>query len=234
MFRMRSFVKLGIWAWCCLMATADVRAQEKAKSDSEANSPEQAFQAAQTFQVAGDYEKAAGAYRKAISGALQRLGNLRVSEKEFAEGIDLLGRAVRAAPANVAARVDLAIANFQSRDFDKAQKEIEAALERDPKDVRALNLAGKVYFMKGDFASAAARLESALRLQPDFDTGYLLALADLKLKNPVPAGVIFDEMQASSLPSASMHVLIGLAYREAGYLDQAAIHFAKAMDLEPM
>jgi tetratricopeptide (TPR) repeat protein len=230
---MRSFVKLGMWAWCCLLATVDVRAQEKAKSDSEANSPEQAFQAAQTFQVAGDYEKAAGAYREAISGALQRLGNLRVSEKEFAEGIDLLGRAVRAAPASVAGRVDLAIANFQSRDFDKAQKEIEAALERDPKDVRALNLAGKVYFMKGDFASAAARLESALRLQPDFDTGYLLALADLKLKNPVPAGVIFDEMQASSVPSASLHVLIGLAYREAGYLDQAAIHFAKAMELEP-
>src|SRR6266568_6498405 len=70
-------------------------------------------------------------------------------------------------------------------------------------------------------------------MQPDFDTGYLLALADLELKNPVPAGVIFDEMQASSLPSASLHVLIGLAYRETGYLDQAAIHFAKALELEP-
>src|SRR5207302_5243409 len=89
------------------------------------------------------------------------------------------------------------------------------------------------YFMKGDFGAAANRLESALRLQPDFDTGYLLALADLELKNPVPAGVIFDEMQASSLPSASLHVLIGLAYRETGYFDQAAIHFAKAIELEP-
>ena len=233
MFRAQILVKIGLWVCCCLLPAFGATAQENAKPVSEANSPEQAFQSAQTFQVAGDYERADAAYHEAISGALQRLGNLRVSKKEFAEGIDLLGRAVQAAPARVAARVDLAIAYFQNRDFEKARAETEAALETDPKDVRALNLAGKVYFMKGDFASAAARLESALRLQPDFDTGYLLALADLELKNPVPAGVIFDEMQASSRPSASMHVLIGLAYRETGYLDQAAIHFAKAIELEP-
>src|SRR6267378_2554893 len=233
MFRTRSLVKLGLWVWCSVFPTAEVKAQENAKPGSEPNSPELAFQAAQTFQVAGDYEKAATAYREAVSGALRQLGNLRVSNKEYAEGIDLLARAVQIAPARVTARVDLAIAHFMARDFDKAKTEIEAALEQDPKDLRALNLAGKIYFMKGDFAAAANHLESALRMQPDFDTGYLLALADLELKNPVPAGVIFDEMQASSPPSASMHVLIGLAYRETGYLDQAAIHFAKAIELEP-
>src|SRR6267143_4691150 len=233
MFRTRSLVKLGLWVWCSVFPTAEVKAQENAKPGSEPNSPELAFQAAQTFQVAGDYEKAATAYREAVSGALRQLGNLRVSNKEYAEGIDLLARAVQIAPARVTARVDLAIAHFMARDFDKAKTEIEAALEQDPKDLRALNLAGKIYFMKGDFAAAANHLESALRMQPDFDTGYLLALADLELKNPVPAGVIFYEMQASSQPSASMHVLIGLAYRETGYLDQAALHFAKATELEP-
>src|SRR6266704_3333278 len=233
MFRIRILVKIGLWVWCSVLPTAEVEAQENAKPASEANSPEQAFQAAQTFQVAGDYERAATAYREAISGALQQLGNLRVSNNEYAEGIDLLSRAVQAAPARVTARVDLAIAHFVVRYFDKAKTEIEAVLEQDPKDLRALNLAGKIDFMKGDFAAAANRLESALRMQPDFDTGYLLALADLELKNPVPAGVIFDELQASSVPSASLQVLIGLAYRETGYLDQAANHFAKALELEP-
>src|SRR6266702_2884991 len=233
MFRTRILVMVGLLLPCSVLSTAEMAAQESAKPASEANSPEQAFRSAQTFQVAGDYESAAAAYREAISGAFQRLGNLRVSKKEYAEGVDLLGRAVQATPARVAPRVDLTIAHFQNRDFDKAKTEIEAALEKEPKDVRALNLAGKIYFMKGDYSSAAARLESALRMQPDFDTGYLLALADLELKNPVPAGVIFDEMQASSVPGASLHVLIGLAYRETGYLDQAAIHFAKAIELEP-
>ena len=233
MFRTRIRVKLCLWVWCGLLPVSGTHAQDKSKAPSEAPSPEEAFQSAETFQVAGDYEKAAAAYREAVSGALQQLGNLRVSHKEFAEGIDLLARAVQAAPARVTARVDLTIAHFEARDFDKAKTEIETALQKEPGNASALNLAGKIYFMKGDFGAAANRLESALRLQPDFDTGYLLALADLELKNPVPAGVIFDEMQASSLPSASMHVLIGLAYRETGYLDQAAIHFAKAIELEP-
>src|SRR5712664_3574751 len=233
MFRTRIHVKLGLWVWCCLLPASRVQAQENAKPSSEANSPEQALQSAQKFQLAGDYEKAAAAYREAVSGALQQLGNLRVSHMEYAEGIDLLARAVQAAPAGVPARVDLAIAHFEAREFDQAGTEIEAALQRDPKNGRTLNLAGKIYFMKGDFSAAADRLESAVRLQPDFDTGYMLALADLELKNPVPAGVIFDEMQASSQPSASMHVLIGLAYRETGYLDQAALHFGKAIELEP-
>src|SRR6266849_4409101 len=233
MFRTRIHLKLGLWVWCCLLPASRVQAQENAKPASEGNSPEQALQSAQTFQLAGDYEKAAAAYREAVSVALQQLGNLRVSHKEYAEGIDLLARAVQAAPVRVTARVDLTIAHFEVRDFEKAKTEIEAALQREPENASALNLAGKIYFMKGDFAAAANRLESAIRLQPDFDTGYLLALADLELKNPVPAGVIFDEMQASSPPSASMHVLIGLAYQETGYLDQAALHFGKAIELEP-
>src|SRR6266851_3664139 len=233
MFRTPIFVRRCLWVLCCLLPASGTHAQDKAKAASDASSPEQAFQSAETFQVAGDFERAAAAYREAVSVALQQLGNLRVSHKEYAEGIDLLARAVQAAPVRVTARVDLTIAHFEARDFEKAKAEIEAALQREPENASALNLAGKIYFMKGDFAAAANRLESALRLQPDFDTGYLLALADLELKNPVPAGVIFDEMQASSVPSASLHVLIGLAYRETGYLDQAAIHFVKAMELEP-
>src|SRR5215472_2809077 len=232
----RIFARLSLVASCCLFATLSSPAQDKARSAPEAksaNSPEQAFQSAQTFQVAGDFEKAAAAYREAIAGALQHLGNLRISHKEYAEGIDLLNRGVKIAPARVAARVDLAIAHFQIRDMDNAKAEIEAALQRDPKDVRALSLAGKICFLRGEFQPAAERLESALQLQPDLDTGYLLALADLELKKPASASVIFDEMLASSKPNASTHALIGLAYRETGYFEQAASHFSKAMELEP-
>src|SRR5215470_11969572 len=212
-FHLLNFAKLGLWVSCCLLLAPRALSQEKSHAASPVNSPEQAFQSGQTFQVAGDYEKAAAAYREAIAGALQHLGNLRISHKEYAEGIDLLNRGVKIAPARVAARVDLAIAHFQIRDMDNAKAEIEAALQRDPKDVRALSLAGKICFLRGEFQPAAERLESALQLQPDLDTGYLLALADLQLKKPAPASVIFDEMLASAKPNASTHVLVGLAYR---------------------
>jgi len=68
--------------------------------------------------------------------------------------------------------------------------------------------------MKGDFGAAANRLESAYGCNRISIRATCWLLPILELKNPVPAGVIFDEMQASSLPSASMHVLIGLAYRK--------------------
>ena len=236
MFRIRVLATLALLLCCCLGTAFGASAQEKVGASDRAksaDSPEQVFQSAQTFQVAGDYEKAAAAYREAIAGSLQHLGNLRVSHKEYAEGVDLLNRGVKIAPALVAARVDLAIAYFQTRDMDNAKAEIEAALQRDPKDARALSLAGKICFLRGEFQPAAERLESALQLQPDLDTGYLLALADLELKKPAAASVIFDEMMASSKPNASTHALIGLAYRETGYFEQAASHFSKAMELEP-
>ena len=233
MVRIRILAKIGLWMWCSLLVASGNLAQEKAVATTEANSPEQAFQSAQTFQVAGDYEKATGAYREAIAGALQHLGNLRQSHKDYAEGADLLARAVQMEPTRVAARVDLAIARFETRDFDRAKTEIEAALQQNPSDLRALNLAGKIYFMRGEFQSAAERLESAVGQQSDFDTAYLLALADLELKKPAPASVIFDEMLATAKPNASTHVLIGLAYRETGYYEQAASHFSKAIELDP-
>src|SRR5260370_5777901 len=176
MFRTRIRRKLCLWVLCCLLPASGTHAQDKAKAASDANSPEQAFQSAETFQVAGDYERAAAAYREAVSVALQQLGNLRVSHKEYAEGIDLLARAVQAAPVRVTAREDLTIAHFEARDFEKAKTEIEAALQREPENASALNLAGKIYFMKGDSAAAPNRLESALRLRPGCETGYLLAL----------------------------------------------------------
>ncbi len=232
-FHILNLAKLGLWFSCCLLLAPGVPSQEKPPATSPANSPEQAFQSAQTFQVAGDYEKAAAAYREAIAGGLQHLGNLRLSHKDYAEGVDLLTRAVQIMPARAAAHVDLAIAHFEARDFDRAKTEIETALQQDPRDFRALNVAGKIYFMRGEYQTATERLESAIGLQPDFDTGYLLALANLELKKTAPASVIFDEMLASAKPNASTHALIGLAYRETGYFEQAVAHFSKAIELEP-
>src|SRR5258708_12916205 len=114
MLRTRIHVKLGLWVWCCLLPASRVQAQESAKPSSEANSPEQALQSAQTFQLAGAYEKAAAAYREAVSGALQQLGNLRVSPMEYAAAIDWLARPVQSAPASVAAPPNLTTPHFST------------------------------------------------------------------------------------------------------------------------
>lgn len=198
-----------------------------------ANPAEQHFRAAQTFQLAGDLEKAAAEYRSAISKGLEQIGNLRVARSESSAGLAMLDRAVQIDPANNAARLDLAMARLQNGDVEAAGATVEDVLHQNPNDPRALIFAGKVYFEQGDYAKAAERLEAALRLQPSFEVAYTLALADLAQKKPVPAGILFDEMLASSKPDASMRVLIGIAYRETGYFDQAATHFRKAADIDP-
>jgi tetratricopeptide (TPR) repeat protein len=228
-----TFHRIVFAAICCVSLMSGGWAQQNEKAAPQADPPQEHFHSAQTFQIAGDYEKAAAEYRAAIARGLQQLGNLRVSHKEFSPGTDLLTRAVQIEPSAVAARIDLGIARFKAGDFEAAKAEIEAALRQDPQDVRALNLAGKIYFMQGNFQAAADSLQAALQLQPDFDIGYTLALADLELKKTTPAGIIFDEMLASSKPSASLQALIGIAYRETGYLDQAVSHLNKALALDP-
>src|SRR5260370_12925571 len=86
--------------------------------------------------------------------------------------------------------------------------------------------------MEGGLQKAGDDLQTALKLEPDFDVAYRLALAELKLKKVADANVLFDEMLASIKPSAELHSLIGIAYRETGYLDQAVSHFAKAVSLD--
>jgi tetratricopeptide (TPR) repeat protein len=223
----------GVWLPLLLFSSIVATARPQEETASLKDSPQEHFQSAQTFQIAGDYEKAAGEYRQAIANGLQHLGNLRVSHNDYAAGIELLGKAANIAPRFTNARVDLGIAKFRSGDMEGAKAETETVLKVDPQNVRALNLAGKVLFMQDDYSGAANRLQEALQLQPDFDTGFTLALANLQLKKTTEAGILFDEMLNSSKRSGSLEALIGIAYRETGYLEQAISYLNKSIALDP-
>jgi tetratricopeptide (TPR) repeat protein len=215
-----------------IVLVAGAAAQGPAPSPAPRDAAEQHVRSAQTYQLAGDYEKAAAEYREAIARGLQHLGNLRVSQGKQAEGIDLLGTAVKIEPAYADAAIDLAIAHFQSGSLEKSRPVVDEVLKQDPQNVRALNLMGKICFMEGDYQNAADHLQAALRLEPDFEVAYSLALSYLKLKKVADATSLFDEMLASTKSSAEMHGLVGIAYRETGYLDQSIDHFTKAISLD--
>jgi tetratricopeptide (TPR) repeat protein len=217
----------------CLALAAGQASAQKAQNVVPPDSPEEHFQSAQTFQLAGDYEKAAAEYRESIARCLEQLGNLRAGHDDYAASADLLRRAVQVAPTLTAARVDLGVTRLKAGDLNGAQTEAEVALKQAPQNSRAMSLAGKIYFLQGNYQAAADSLQSALQLENSFDIGYTLALADLELKKPTPAGIIFDDMLAASKPSASLQALIGIAYRETGYLDEAISHLNKAIALDP-
>lgn len=193
---------------------------------------EQHFDAAETFQLTGDLEKAAAEYRVGISVALQRLANLKLADGDTAGSIELLRRSVAADPKNVDAAIDLGIALFHNGSYAAAKDSVLAALKTDPANFRGRNLLGKIYFMQGEFASAAGELQAALAIQQDFDVAYTLALANLELKKLPQATVLFDEMRASGRKTPELHVLLGQAYRQTGYLDLAVQEFKSALELD--
>src|SRR5207244_3933002 len=90
------------------------------------------FDAAQTFQVAGDLGRAAAEYRKGISVALDRIGNLKVSNGEYRAGLDLLRKAVGTDPNNTDAQIDLGIAYFRDGDYANAKDSVSGVLKTDP------------------------------------------------------------------------------------------------------
>jgi cytochrome c-type biogenesis protein CcmH len=87
----------------------------------------------------------------------------------FPEAVEAYARAAARAPRDADVLVDLAdalaMANGQRLAGDP-EKLIERALQIDPKNLKALALAGSAAFNRGDFARAAARWERMLPLLP--------------------------------------------------------------------
>lgn len=208
---------------------ADVSAVEQALDPLN-----QHYSAAQTFQLGGDFERAEAEYNQVLALALQRMGNLLAAEKnDSEEAARLLEDAVAADPAYADARIDLALVYFRAGNLDRARAEAAKVVKVDPRNVRALQLLGNVEFAQGDFGSAAEHLHTALGLQGDFDTAYSLALAYLSQHKLAETKLLFDELLNDMGSTPELHVLLGRAYRETGYLDDAIREFKKAIELDP-
>jgi tetratricopeptide (TPR) repeat protein len=195
---------------------------------------ERHYTAAQTFQLAGDLEHAETEYHDVLALALQRLGNLAAEEKsDSEEAAHLLEEALEAQPENVEARVDLGTVYFRQGHLDKANTQASQATKDDPRNARALHLRGNIEFAQGNFAAAEGDLHAAMGLQGDFDTAYSLGLAYLSLHKLAETKLLFDEVLNDMGSTPQLHVLLGRAYRETGYLDEAIREFKKAVEMDP-
>lgn len=194
----------------------------------------QHYSAAQTFQLAGDLQHAESEYHQVLALALQRMGNLLAADKPGSEeAVRLLKDAVEAQPAYDQVRLDLAMVYLRQGYFDKAGAQASQALKGDPQNARALQLLGNIEFAQNNFAAAAEHLHTALGLQGDFDTAYSLALAYLSLHKLGETKLLFDELLNDMGSTPQLHILLGRAYRETGYLDEAIREFKKAIALDP-
>src|SRR6266851_1560592 len=116
--------------------------QKNAQAKGDPDAPEDHFAAAQTYQIAGDFGRAAAEYRRGISIALQRLGNLKVANGDSAGGLETLKKAVHTDAGNIDAQIDLGIAYFRGGDYNTAKECVQGVLKAEGDHFRAHHLLG--------------------------------------------------------------------------------------------
>jgi tetratricopeptide (TPR) repeat protein len=175
---------------------------------------------------------AALASEKIIALGLREMGKLRLFEAAYSEAATFSRRSLDFE--DVAdAHVDLAAANLFNNRWDEALKEISQALVADPRNARAWTIQGQAQIKKKDYRAAVESFQRSLEIRPDRETSYSLASCLLRLKEKEKAAVIFQQMTAASGDRSSLHLLFGVAYRNATLYEDAIREFQRALSLDP-
>jgi Flp pilus assembly protein TadD len=118
-------------------------------------------------------DKVVGVYQIALKfdpefvPSLMNLGKIMIGEGKIVQGLGLLQRASRLAPADPIVASDLAIAYAMTGRPEPAERILLRLLEQDPDTPGTrLNL-GRLYFQSSRFTEAAVQLREHLKTEPD-------------------------------------------------------------------
>lgn len=189
--------------------------------------------AARSYQSAGDLDRAAVENKAVISIASRRIGIAELEQGKYADASAHLLASAAMEDSSIA-RAGLAAAYLQMSRRDEALAEAQNAVRLDPKNSRARQILGTLYFSGENYEAAAPELEEVFRLTPDFDSAYLLGITYLRLKQLERAKLLFDEIQRTvKTRKADLHILFGQAFEQTEYAAEAEREFKTAIALEP-
>jgi len=189
---------------------------------------------AERAKSSGSPAEVAHASELVIALALRELGQVRLLESAYPQAAELYGRSLDFE--NIPdTRIDLAIADLQASQPDKAIEEADRALLDDPNNVRAFELLGRAWTVKNDNARASHALARVAEISPNVENLYSLAICLLASKDPADrprAEHAFGEIAKLAGDSGSLHVMFGRAYRDAGDMPAAIREFETAIKLD--
>jgi tetratricopeptide (TPR) repeat protein len=190
------------------------------------------FAEARAAKEAGDLPAAARSDEKLIALGLRELGKLRMVENAYPETAAFYRRSLEFEDIP-AAHMDLAIAYLSSDRLDVSLAEAGKALASDPGNAAIWTIQGEVLIKKKDYRAAVDSLQRSLALRADPETSYALANCYLRMKEKEKAAAIFQQMSVASGERSDLHVLFGIAYRDAHMHDEAIQEFQRALALNP-
>jgi tetratricopeptide (TPR) repeat protein len=195
---------------------------------------------AEAYRALGDFERAAGCCRAALSiwadypEALCNLGAALQGLRKSAEAVEHLNRALELRPNFVVAHSNLGIA---LRDLDRKEEALEhfrRAVELDPTFAPAQTNLGQTLLDLGRAEEALPHGQEAVRLDPNsavlhHNLGNTLRV----LERLVDAKVSYLEALRLDPKLALSNAHLGLVLQKEGQLADALVWLKKAVDLEP-
>ena len=223
---------LGMMVCVPLCATAQTPSSPKSALNTSAMDDLPArMNAVGAAQQAGDVVKIAEANRSLIAVALRAMAELKIAQGDTKQAIDLYKRSLDFEN-TTNAHIVLALAYMRSQRTDDALAEIAPLTKSDPKNADVWNVQGKLLMDKKEYRPAAESLTRSLELQSNVMVAYALATAYLDLHETDKAAAIFQRLSAATGDRASMHIMTGRAYQNAGMMDDAVREFTYAAGID--
>ncbi len=191
------------------------------------------YDAAQKFQAANDLDHAAQQYRIFIADALGEfaLGHARAGQ--YDKAANDFDTALALVPDFPAMKIEYANVAFDAGNLDHAKLLASGVIATYPNQPKfaadAHAILGRILLKTNDDAKAREQFEAAVELDPTFQNGYELAVADLDLGDGKAATKIFSEMLASFGDTAAIHLYFGQAYGRSDFQDDAVAEFKKSI-----
>ena len=191
------------------------------------------YGAAQKYLAAGEEQQASAEFKvyltsvvRSLATAVAQTGHLDKAEPLFEEAVSL-------SPAGVDLRMEYSRVLFNRAQFLQAKEQAKKAVDLEPQNSEAVLLLGQVLYQLRDYSGARKQLEMVFSKDPQFAVGYLLGKADLLLHDDKAARSVFDSTLQHWGNTDINHVFLGRAYSQAGYPNEAAAEFNKALQINP-
>jgi len=191
------------------------------------------YDAAQKFQAANDLDHAAQQYRIFIADALGELALGHARAGQYDKAANDFDAALTLVPDFPAMKIQYARVALDSGNLDHAKLIASGVIQDYPNNPKvsadAHAILGRVLLKANEDTKAKQQFEAAVALDPTFENGYELAVADLDLGDGPSAAKIFSEMLTSFGDTAAIHMYFGQAYGRSDFQDDAVAEFKKAI-----
>lgn len=195
------------------------------------------YEAAQKFQSANDLDHAAQQYRIFLADALGEVAIGRAQAGQFDRAEDNFDEALQLVPDFPLMQLQYARAALTAGHAEHASLLARSLLQNYPANqqvqTEAHALLGRALLRLNKDSEAKQQFEAAVQLDPTFDNGYNLGVAELNLGDAEGARKVFAEMLTSFGDTPGIHMDFGQAFNNSDFQDDAVAEFHKAVARNP-